>query len=160
MGNTNTTIRNSTNVNVDVSAIKECGVSDLLATVTNGTMSVQETKTTVENTQSFTGEISADLCTKNKHTYLMEAEKIVLKVVYTLPEANIGVPNYQGFGHIVLRQPRRCTSIQMCLDNLTINQTTATAIYHGYLERNFEVCPFNKTKVDVHVSFMITCVNA
>jgi hypothetical protein len=164
MGNVSVTIRDSTDVDITISTAKECKIQsqsheiyDALAHITNGTMSLQETKQSTESTQSFVGEISGDLCVNDKWRCLCESQKIVVKIVYKLPESNIGIPKFQGLGHVIFRCPGKCTSVQLCLEDLVINGTTATGTYYGYFEKCFDIIPCNKTKADVCVTFFITC---
>ena len=154
------TIRDYNNVELTVSAVKKCGSSEIqekLMEVKNGTTSLQETRVGPTD-QSYVGELSADICLDSKKWIsLFESQKIVVQAVYTLPDSNIGIPKFQGLGHVIFRYHGRCTSVQLCLDDLTIQGTTATATYSGFLEKFFEINPCNKTSIDVCTTFIITC---
>lgn len=166
MGITLTKILDGSNVDVTVYVEDYCGRCYTLAHVTNGSISLQETGVITNDTElaitsrSFVGEISADLCVKSKHMHLCESEKIIMKTIYTLPDANIGIPKFQGLGHVTLKNNRKCTSVQFCLEDLVINDTvtptTVTATYSGCLERNFVIECCDNAKLDACVTFMIT----
>lgn len=161
MSSTITIIKDSTNVDVTIATVKECKsneICDILAHTTSGSISLQESRPNVSpQTQSFVGEISADFCVDKIWKCLCESQKIAVKMVYQLPDSNIGIPKFQGLGHVIFRYPGKCTSVQLCLDDLVINGTTATGTYYGYLEKCFDISPCNKTKIDTCVTFFITC---
>src|SRR5271170_3612690 len=135
------TIKDATNVDVTIYAVRRYSPTEILdriAHIKNGGMSIQETQPAISPpTQSFIGEISANIHNVHKMMCLCESQKLVMKVIYTLPDPNIGIPKFQGLGHVVFRYPGRCTSVQVSLDDLTINQTTATATYSGFFEKCF-----------------------
>jgi hypothetical protein len=163
MGNTDSTvtyIRDSTNINIMVYAVKKSGPNELLASTNSGGLAVQEALPNTEFTQSYIGELSGDIILDPKKTYLKESQKIIVSATYQLPTPALALPKYQGFGHLVIRDEDRCTSIQLCLESISINQTTAYAIYYGYLERCFDITKCDKVSFDVHATFFITAGNS
>lgn len=164
MGNipvtTLTYIRDSQNINMSVYAVKKSGGNELLSSITNGDLSIQESIPSTEFTQSFVGEISGELVIntpKHKRYPLRETQKIIVVAVYPLPTIPFSTtPKYQGFGYVVFRDEDRCTSVQLYLENLTVNQTTATVTYYGYLEKNFDITHCDIVNLEVHTTFFIT----
>jgi hypothetical protein len=128
----------------------------IIAQSSNGNTSITQLQN-MTNDQTFSGEISIDISMASRRIRLRESQKIIMKVVYILPNPNLSIPVSHGLGHIVLRYPGKCASIQICLDNLSIDGTTVTAIYNGYLDKNFEFDQSSKTSIDACTTFLITC---
>lgn len=109
--------------------------------------------------RSYMGEISSKH-TESIHILLNEAQKISMEIKYKLTdyiENNDQVKRFHGLGHIGLRTSGSYTTVQMCIESLNISEDgIATALYVGYLEKDFKISCSCEVKIDVCVTFMLT----
>ena len=117
--------------------------------------------------RSYIGEISSKHVV-SLHFSVCETQKITMTIVYKLTnysEDNTQIKKVHGQGHIVFRNNKHCTSVQLCIESLNISSDgDAVATYVGYLEKNFHFlyddcyncCVPLETNVDTCVTFMLT----
>jgi len=94
---------------------------------------------------------------------LGESKKFTVKILvplvtdgdpsFVLSEFIYPTDAYSGLGHAILRSSGRCTTVQLYLEDFSIEGETATCIYQGYTEKNFSM--LNIT-MDVSLSFMLS----
>lgn len=127
--------------------------------VKNGEIDVSIQYLNVNNPQerSYMGELSGNYCVKS--LLVSEAQKLTMIVTYKLVdyiENNSQIKKYHGIGHIIFRSHEFCTSVQLCIDSLTIGSDgQAVATYIGYFERDVELFK-EKINIDVCTTFMLT----
>lgn len=170
MGQINSADIDNTTGTINIIADKRCSAYDT-PIVTNGVANISTQYLNINpelHERSYMGGISSKQIV-NLQTVLCETQKVTINITYQLPmyENNSQIRKFHGIGHIILRNAKQCTSVQLCLDSVDISETGQTiATYVGYLEKDFyfshtnhNYCNYfvlSETNIDLCVSFMIT----